>query len=236
MNKNFMLFTGINSVILLTSIYIITGQQEHIQTLDVSPEKMFDVDYYSNKILDLENIIEKLETDRQQQENKLTIASRNKEKLNAFQNEKKIENNNLYLNRDSNQTNPGNEKSKILSEAAIAEIIQDGNNYQVELDEKIASEPTDETWSINAESLISNVIEGETFTGTTLVNSECKSTLCRIEVKHADKKSIVAFNMNFNTSLQWKSESIIKSAPGNSSIIYIAREGEMLPTKNTTEN
>ncbi|MFV2056808.1 MAG: hypothetical protein ACC707_10090 [Thiohalomonadales bacterium] len=94
-------------------------------------------------------------------------------------------------------------------------------------------EDIDTTWSHDAEEQISTVLNIEKLQGTQILNSECHSTICKLEVTLKDEVAMDDFVDEITLSLGWENSSHIqileKSDAGVNMVVYLSRDGEVLP-------
>jgi len=98
----------------------------------------------------------------------------------------------------------------------------------------IATEPEDAEWSYSAADLIREVLASKEFEGTSLYGLECRSTLCKLEVGHDDRRKRTEFEMRFPmrvaSLLPRVTMNLIEDDGGSSrTIVYLAREGHRFP-------
>ena len=99
------------------------------------------------------------------------------------------------------------------------------------------TEPVDGDWSFETTDLITQSLDIEQFPDTTMQNVECRSSLCRMEVAHADEESQRLFELEFPMLVaeQLPAMSFDQQQLDDgsfSSIIYMARSGFNMPSKN----
>ena len=126
-------------------------------------------------------------------------------------------------------------------------VMEDANIFQVSIEveqkstESISSqlntfmndENVDSAWSVMAENQISNVLASDVLIESDLVIVECRSTMCRIEVQHADEQIAGNFVPSFNSTLGWEFDSFVQvvNEPEGEfrTIIHISRDKHVLP-------
>ncbi len=98
----------------------------------------------------------------------------------------------------------------------------------------LRQESTDGVWSLQAMDALRQALGSEEFSGTQVQNMECRATLCRLEVVHADREQQMRFEQHFSfnvgsllSRMMMHSE---EQTDGTISVtIYLAREGHQLP-------
>jgi len=102
------------------------------------------------------------------------------------------------------------------------------------LENAFASESTDVNGSMAAAVQLSNVIHDMEFENTHVSEVVCQSTLCRINVSHADTEADILFTQSLNRTDEFnESESYVQHLPSNNggvnTVIYVSRAGHHLP-------
>jgi hypothetical protein len=102
------------------------------------------------------------------------------------------------------------------------------------LDELVATEPDDGAWSGDTERAIATVIASDAI-GSELIDVTCRTSVCRVEVKHADEPTQLAFLGRVLPSPPFHAAGIARrlSAPDDPSdvrtIVFLARGDQPLP-------
>ncbi len=105
---------------------------------------------------------------------------------------------------------------------------------QASIENTFSDEMIDETWSKKSNKIINSVLDDEFVKNTHVLDSQCHSTLCRLEVQHLEMSDLT----NFETFLPLQigenfSELTMHHQNGEegevSTIIYLARNGYQLP-------
>jgi hypothetical protein len=107
----------------------------------------------------------------------------------------------------------------------------------VELDEMFSAEAQDSAWAPSAEDTIRLKLDEHPADASTLQSVECRTLLCRIEVKHEDGAAYARFLTSaFKDSATrvWAGDALSEGRPdaiagGVVSVSYLAREGEPMP-------
>lgn len=100
------------------------------------------------------------------------------------------------------------------------------------------NEHVDAQWSNNAVAEIEQTLFQPELEETSLINVDCRATLCRVEVEHTDTRAKIQFQSLFS---QRRSDADLKSTlvrsnqghEGNRTIVYLTRSGYDLPHVNT---
>lgn len=101
---------------------------------------------------------------------------------------------------------------------------------QIELIEGVVlAEKTDPKWASEAQPALNEAFQRETIPGMYLVNTECRTTLCRMELFLDGSTPEESFR-NLVHFTPWSGESLIHiDLEGGSAAVYLAREGYSLP-------
>jgi hypothetical protein len=96
---------------------------------------------------------------------------------------------------------------------------------------KLAAEPLDHSWGPATERLIATTLEKPAFKGSKLVEATCRSTLCRLEVRHETEGDRRKFSSALPTRLPSLPSGSMRNAEGpeRKTIVYVAREGHRVP-------
>ena len=102
------------------------------------------------------------------------------------------------------------------------------------LNDVFMAESTDEQWSFDVDNVITQAIDQMEASKTNLSNIQCHTTLCVVEVDHADSTSADEFTLRFSTQVGQKlpQASYFYEQHDNGSIrvrMYLARAGHDLP-------
>jgi hypothetical protein len=102
------------------------------------------------------------------------------------------------------------------------------------LDESLAQDPVDKTWSQQTSAAIQDVLSREDFAGTVLAGLDCRTKFCRMEVSHTDDGRTAEFSdrfpMEIGARLPNAFARTIENGDGTSrTVFYLAREGVELP-------
>lgn len=111
-----------------------------------------------------------------------------------------------------------------------------------QLDREFAQQKTDLEWSQEAASQIVSTVEKVLNErrpagggGTSLVDANCRATLCRIELVGENLEAVNNFSQSFPLQLGWQASTIqiIAHEPDGSvrSIIYVSKDGHDLPAE-----
>ncbi|MCG8419408.1 MAG: hypothetical protein MJE77_15865 [Proteobacteria bacterium] len=113
------------------------------------------------------------------------------------------------------------------------QLIEDARNRaaarQQSTERNFQAERVDGSWASNAEERISHALAEDSLGHTTMISSECRSTLCRVEVRHNDASSRSHFQLEF---LRLVADALPRSAmhrgnegDGETSVVYLVRDG-----------
>ncbi|MDH5326839.1 MAG: hypothetical protein OEZ68_18130 [Gammaproteobacteria bacterium] len=99
--------------------------------------------------------------------------------------------------------------------------------------DEFENQDRDPNWSDSASSAILSIVSSDTFPGTTVGSTECRSTLCFLNFNHESKETMDKFIQDFPSRLGWQQSSgqiQVKSDNGLfSTQIVITRPGHELP-------
>jgi hypothetical protein len=109
----------------------------------------------------------------------------------------------------------------------------------VYLDQQLLDQIFDATWSGEATEAYDAMMQNEALSGTTLQETECKSTFCRTAFTHADALAMEHFNEHFDTAITGNTTTyfdIVNHADGSiTTIAYVSRDGYDLPFNSGSE-
>jgi hypothetical protein len=103
-------------------------------------------------------------------------------------------------------------------------------------DDLIEADPLDTAWAGPAEKSLTGALSGEAFRGSTVAAVQCRSTLCRIEVSHADGAAQDAFLPAAMSRPELDSRGLAQRIEDpdhperRSTVIFLARQGHPLAT------
>jgi uncharacterized protein YukE len=116
------------------------------------------------------------------------------------------------------------------SEQVTPELMEEASeNFQaINYVNQFESEAVDPSWAQWAIAEIGNSIETHNLAGSTLVSTDCRSTLCRIEVSFDDQVARDASLGSFPLIVPWDSHGFayIDEQSGGNAVLFVAREGE----------
>lgn len=110
-----------------------------------------------------------------------------------------------------------------------------------ELDHRLSMESRDRTWSKQAERMLLDSFNKSEIQGSKIVNVDCRSTFCRLEIEHDDMKSRMKYTDKVFETLPWsKSQMFLHTrnfrnwhkneGSGNLvTLVYYSRGGNPLP-------
>jgi hypothetical protein len=95
-------------------------------------------------------------------------------------------------------------------------------------------EPVDTSWAATTSELLTQVLDREDFAYTSVFDMECRSTICRLDVQHADAEAAHQFELMFPMEVsEVFPKMIYDHQEGNdgqlSTVIYMVRNGSELP-------
>ena len=100
----------------------------------------------------------------------------------------------------------------------------------------LATETVDTNWSRSTEVNIQKVFDQQDLHDTRLMTARCRSTLCRIEVEHANENAKQAFILNGMAKPPFVGNAVFAHAEPDKQghfVLYLAREGHNLPQPDT---
>lgn len=98
-----------------------------------------------------------------------------------------------------------------------------------EFENTVSTEEKDPDWSLQAQSQLEQMLQKEELKGFSLTSAECKSSMCRLEVR-ADPNAPAENTLRYlNLSLPWSGQSFSQIKNDGTTIMYLAREGHQLP-------
>jgi hypothetical protein len=102
------------------------------------------------------------------------------------------------------------------------------------LENSLSSEPMDANESMAAAAELASVIQGPASEKTQVGEVQCQSTLCRIDVSHADPQAEMQFTLSLNQIDTFReSEGFVQRLPRNDggvdTVVYVSRAGHHLP-------
>lgn len=102
------------------------------------------------------------------------------------------------------------------------------------LDGALQAEDVDNSWLHDVQSKLQSVFQRETLTGSTLATSDCRTSLCRIEITHEAGTDTTEFQSEFvSETAEIFPQGIFQQVTGPDgkqvTIGYFAREGHALP-------
>jgi hypothetical protein len=100
------------------------------------------------------------------------------------------------------------------------------------LEDALAVQTTDPSWSIGAVERITEVFDQEALAANKLIDIKCATTLCRLEVAHSDEESRGQLTDQLFPALGWGAQSYLHAVDNQDgthrTIIFISREGYAL--------
>lgn len=149
-------------------------------------------------------------------------------------------NNNINTNIPETEDKLEKQPENQLSEEEINKKI-DVQYEQVR--NKILNEDIDEAWSASAQVQLSSMFGGEELSGIELVEVECRSTMCKMDISitNETQNSNDSENMDLSESTStvdklvqitpWRGDTLMEINPeGTIAVIYYSREGHQLIT------
>lgn len=102
------------------------------------------------------------------------------------------------------------------------------------IETSLQQEHVDASWSTEASDAIEQTFDSEELAGASLVDLECRSTLCRVEVLHDDSEQLTEFQLLFPNKIghilpQLTLDHVEEGDSSTSTVIYLARDGYRLP-------
>lgn len=110
------------------------------------------------------------------------------------------------------------------------EIIQiRTENYESNL----ASQEIDSIWREEAHEKIESMIENQLVADSSIVSVDCRSSLCKLDLAHANEAAVDNFLEEFPDHMAWNNESFIETEHQSDgsirTMIYFSRDGSSLP-------
>ena len=114
----------------------------------------------------------------------------------------------------------------------IADVVWD--RTQEVLDQMISEEFKDRDWRNRIEEFAEYLLEDDKFSGTSLLEVDCRTTLCKATLHHLDKESYVVFKEEGSTTGLWMEGNMFGTTNPLENgeietIIYFTRNGEYYP-------
>lgn len=106
--------------------------------------------------------------------------------------------------------------------------------YFDNMENQIQSQDTDTTWAYSASDAINNAFLDQQLTGSQVLQVDCRSKMCKVEVKHESRDKVqdfeVLFPMKMSAVLPRMAINNTENADGSvTSTIYLAKKGSKLP-------
>lgn len=116
------------------------------------------------------------------------------------------------------------------------EIIQNRNeSYQMDM----ANQEIDGAWREHAHGKVESMFDDESFSDSSIVSVDCRSTLCELDLSHENESAAENFMEEFPAHMAWNNESFIETKKqSDGSIrtkIYFSRDGQALPSLSEEE-
>ncbi len=140
----------------------------------------------------------------------------------------------LRQQKDTDNVDYDEEEQQLSGEEEIIAQLEEDEQYHQDrvewIDSGFMSEIIDPAWASQSSASIYQVLETDEFANTSMIDMECRATLCRIEVEHDDNESAERFALGFPMGV---SESFSKltshqseNEDGSSNtVIYAIRDG-----------
>ena len=121
-----------------------------------------------------------------------------------------------------------------LSDAELAfqlEQYDQGNElYLADIETSVQNEKPDEQWSAEANAFLEQILQDERLTDAAVVDIDCRSTLCRVEVEHESTSFQTYFSELLEETDLHPAVSHTQAGEGwNTTILYLERDGFELP-------
>ncbi|MEE9397883.1 MAG: hypothetical protein V3V31_12810 [Methylococcales bacterium] len=103
------------------------------------------------------------------------------------------------------------------------------------LEENVRSEPVDNNWTPQAEDAIHRALSDAELGGTAIINVDCRSTLCRMEIAHDNSQALLAFQDTFFSQVSGLLPGVLmdhieRENGTTETVVYLARESYALPS------
>jgi len=156
----------------------------------------------------------------------VSVSDRMDELVSAFE-KLDVENNYTSLQENNLTLTDGNTDIFQISDK---EIIQMRNEAY---ESNLTSQEIDSVWREQAHEKIESLIEAQESAGSSIVSVDCRDTLCKLDLAHADQSSAENFLEEFPAHMAWNNESFIETEiqiDGSiRTMVYFSRDGESLP-------
>ena len=102
------------------------------------------------------------------------------------------------------------------------------------LDVAIQSEPLDSGWAAQVQTGLTDAFKGDDWLGNELAYTDCRVTLCRVEVAHKDANVAGAYVARIGTlaafaNTQGFYQQVTRADGALATVVYVARQGYRLP-------
>ena len=109
------------------------------------------------------------------------------------------------------------------------------NTIVTRLEEQMVSEPYDDSWSVGTDKILREAIDQEKFANSAFAEIDCRSTLCRMDISHADFNSENLFLQEFFGDTGFTSMDVFYTreeyTDGSVDVtMYMSRDGHRLPS------
>jgi hypothetical protein len=111
-----------------------------------------------------------------------------------------------------------------------SEYLRQSVGTQIEvLDQAVRSQRTDPAWKTSSEQVLQDVFDAWSGEGLHLVATECRATLCRIEMFVAGEGFPPDMVQDLIDDVPWNAPSFFRMTNNGDGLLYLAREGYGLP-------
>jgi len=146
-------------------------------------------------------------------------------------------NNPQNKNDTLNDTPPTSTQLKINQTEMQQRLEQEANQSFITVDNSLLSETIDSEWSSYAISEITTKFEATELSNIEIVELDCRTTLCKMNINIASPDSQMDTFDKLNESLPWDGETLIQiNADGSNAVIYLSRENHRLTPNTVHQN
>lgn len=129
------------------------------------------------------------------------------------------------------------EEFDVSNDEYVAQLEEQDNQFLDVIATDFENERVDPQWADQAINHIELALSNEQLAQTAVIDIDCRSTLCRLEVEHDDAQAITLFQSLFtqpvnNSSLQPTTIKTINSEEGQSTVVYLSATDSSLLEKN----
>lgn len=203
------------SVLVISIKYTDYQDSLHSENTDISSEDVSMKSYFSDtKILDLNRQVGDLNY-------QIDLLKAQIDQLKRSEDDKSIA---------SEQKPESDEVQDSLDQQGLIEQASNQTLQQMSMiDENFNSQVMDPHWSQNAMSRLQNAFENQDLAGHDLLDMECKSSICKLNVTHANDADVSSFRQNLRDQVSDVfTAGAIHPGDGGGSVVYMATDSSSL--------